>query len=310
MSVYTEINQTEMQTILEQYTLGKLKTFQGISAGIENSNFFVNTDQGRFVLTLFERMQEDELPYFMNLMQHLSSHGVPCPVVQRLKSQDMLFNFKGKKGCIITCLKGKTLHTLNKLQLENAGRMLAILHNAGKNFQEKHPNPTNLKWVKKTIKQILPSLIEHYDHETTKLLQDELNAQKELDTSELVSGVIHADYFVDNILISGNQVSGVIDFYYACNDTYVYDLAIATNALAFNDTVNMTIFIHAYQEKRRLSQKEIAILPMMLRRAALRFWVSRLYDAFFPRKGMMIHTKDPKEYQNKLLFLRENSLRL
>ncbi|MDQ6962190.1 MAG: homoserine kinase [Mariprofundaceae bacterium] len=312
MSVYTEINQLEMQGILKQYNLGSLKSFQGISAGIENSNFFVDTDQGRFVLTIFERMQEDELPYFMNLMQHLSAQGIPCPKVQIQVSGGMIFDFLDKKGCIISCLEGQTLESLNQQQLESAGRMLAALHNAGSNFKEDHVNPTGLIWMQETTQQVLPLLNERYGQSTVDLLQEELAMQQNLDVSDVPAGLIHADYFVDNILVSANEVSGVIDFYYACDDLYVYDLAIAANALALqcaeDDAQRLKSFVDAYQNVRVLSNKEKGLLAMMLRRAALRFWVSRLYDAFFPREGAMIHIKDPEEYREKLLLLRQQDL--
>jgi len=309
MSVYTELNQAEVQCILKHYSLGQLAHFQGISAGIENSNFFVTTNQGRFVLTIFERMQSDELPYFMNLMQHLSSQNIPCPEVQQQDDGNMLFDFANKKGCIISCLAGQTLEHLNHLQLQSAGKMLGALHRAGESFAERHVNPTGMNWMKDTIQQVLEPLKQRHGVEAVSLLQKEFAAQQQLDTSGMASGVIHADYFVDNILISDNHVSGVIDFYYACDDVYVYDLAIAANALALqrttDDDFKLKLFIEAYQKNRPLSQQETKLLPMMLRRAALRFWVSRLYDDFFPREGVMVHIKDPEEYRKKLTMLRD-----
>ncbi len=308
MSVYTELTRTDIEQILADYTLGELHAFEGIAAGIENSNFFIDTDTGRYVLTIFERMHHDELPYFMRLMKHLAAGGVSCPDVLVRRDGELLFQHAGKYGCIVSCLPGRTCDELNEVQLRSAGRALAALHLAGRSFVEHRPNPTGFDWLQETARQVLEPMRERYGSDAVQLLQDELQWQQHAETEELSQGVIHGDLFVDNILFEGNNVSGIIDFYYAHDAPYVMDIAISLNAqavlLGANDTRRMQAFLGGYEAIRPLQPEEQAALPLMLRRAALRFWVSRLYDALFPREGEMVQIKDPEEYRRKLLLHR------
>ncbi len=309
MSVYTELNQFDMDAILSGYNLGVLDGFSGIAAGIENSNYFVDTDQGRYVLTIFERMNFDELPYFMRLMRHLSGHEFPCPAVQLRHDDSLLFDFKDKKGCIVTCLPGCTLNELDCRQLESAGNMLGKLHLKGLDFPEDRPNPTFFEWICETGKPLLDQVGENYGNSAALLLEDEMAWQQQTEPESLPSGLIHADYFCDNILFSNGEVSGVIDFYYACHGFLAYDLAIAANALAIKsdagDKERVDALIAGYETVRKLTVGETKAFSGLLRLAALRFWVSRLYDALNPRSGTMVQIKDPGEYQTKLLFCRQ-----
>ncbi|MDX8410972.1 MAG: homoserine kinase [Mariprofundaceae bacterium] len=311
MSVYTTINRQEMQTILGHYRIGDLRDFQGIAAGIENSNYFVDTDQGRFVLTIFERMNAGELPYFMNLMRHLASHGLPCPDVMRRRDDSLLFERAGKQGCIVSCLPGITLDQLNEAQLISSGHALAALHLGGADFDERRDSPTGMAWLEENVAAVLDGTREHYGDEAADLLRDELSIQQACVHDDLPSGVIHGDLFCDNILFDGDAVSGVIDFYYAHTAPYMLDIAISLNAQAIllgaSDQARMQAFLDGYEQARELEQTEKNALPKLLRLAALRFWVSRLYDALFPRGGEMTQTKDPEEYRRKLLFHREGN---
>jgi len=309
MSVYTDLSQDDIANILADYTLGTCKAFEGIAAGIENSNFFIMTDSGRYVLTIFERMDADELPYFMHLMHHLAGKGVACPDVMERKDGSLLFDIAGKQGCIVSCLPGRTLDTLNVAQLRSSGAALANLHMAGASFNEKRENPTGFTWLQQTADAVLEKMRAQYGDEAANLLLDELRFQQSCTWEGLPCGVIHGDLFVDNILFEGDTVSGVIDFYYAHDAAYVMDIAIALNAQASlledSDPVRMQAFLNGYQQVRKLEDTEKSALPLLLRLAALRFWVSRLYDALFPRGGAMTQTKDPEEYHRKLLMHRD-----
>jgi homoserine kinase type II len=308
MSVYTNLSQQDVAAILAGYNLGGLLGFSGIAAGIENSNFFVDTERGRFVLTIFERMNTEELPYFMHLMCHLSANGFPCPAVQAGHNGSLLFDYRGKKGCLVSCLPGRTLDELDLKQLESAGHVLGELHLKGLDFPERRANPTFLEWITVTGNSLLQEVRDRYGSDAAGLLEDELAWQRQAAAGSLPSGVIHADYFCDNILFVGDEVSGVIDFYYACDGFFAYDLAIAANALAIRagcgDSHRIEALLRGYEKARGLTAAEKEAFPGLLRLAALRFWVSRLYDAFHPREGSMVRIKEPEEYRNKLLFWR------
>jgi len=313
MSVYTELTTQDFENILADYSLGKLQSFAGIAAGIENSNFFIDMQDGqRYVLTVFERLDAQELPYFMRLMKHLASHGLQSPDVMVRKDGTLIFALNTedgiKQGCIVSCLAGETLDFLNEAQLESAGKALATLHVAGSSFAEHRDNPTGFMWLEDTIAGIQADVAKTYGQDTLDLLNDELAYQKQQQADDLPSGVIHGDLFVDNILFEGNHVSGVIDFYYAHNSAYVMDIAIAINAQAIvlgdEDKARMAALLKGYESKRTLTAVEKGALNGLLRLGALRFWVSRLYDALYPRGGAMTQTKDPEEYRRKLLLHR------
>lgn len=312
MSVYTELTHKNISYILEDYSLGRLLSFEGIAAGIENSNFFIDTEQGRFVLTVFERMNEQELPYFMRLMRHLAAKGLSCPDVMKRRDNSLLFDVqdegKAKWGCIVSCLSGKTLNNINDVQLYASGQALAQLHLAGESFAEKRANPTGMDWLQEHVGKVVQGTSENYGDVAANLLREELESQRLYSWSGLPQGVIHGDLFADNILFDGDKVSGIIDFYYAHTAPWVMDIAITLNAQAVmlgdQDDSRIRLFLSGYESVRPLLDKEFQALPMLLRLGALRFWVSRLYDALFPRGGAMTQTKDPEEYRLKLLFHR------
>jgi homoserine kinase type II len=315
MSVYTELSHADISTILADYQLGALAGFEGIAAGIENSNFFIDTESGgqtkRYVLTVFERLNAEELPYFMHLMKHLAASGLSCPDVMQRGDGALLFEFQGKQGCIVSCLTGKTLDELNQPRLFASGQALAQLHLAGADFDQHRSNPTGAGWLSENVNAVLEQTAERYGQEAAALLFDELEFQSSCAWDCLPSGVIHGDLFVDNILFEGDQVSGIIDFYYAHDAALVMDIAISLNAqavlLSGEDQIRMRAFLDGYTSLRPLTEDEHQALPLLLRLAALRFWVSRLYDAIFPRGGTMTQTKDPEEYRKKLLLHRHIS---
>jgi len=314
VSVYTELTRKDMQEILARYSLGELISFEGIAAGIENSNYFIDMQSDsadtRYVLTVFERMNASELPYFMELMHFLSKQGVSCPDVMRQQDGALLFEFSDgavtKVGCVVSCLSGKTLDQLSLTQLTTSGEAMARLHVAGMAFEQRRCSPTGLRWLETTIETIQNKVLHVYGDDAATLLMDALDEQRCWKAPVLPKGVIHGDLFVDNILFERDAVSGMIDFYYAHDESLVLDVAIALNAQAVifseNDPDRMRAFIAGYESVRLLNEDEKNALPHLLCLAALRFWVSRLYDALFPRGGSLTQTKDPEEYRNKLLF--------
>lgn len=312
MSVYTELSNTDIQNILADYNLGSLVSFEGIAAGIENSNFFIDTEgcmnSGRFVLTIFERLAADELPYFMTLMKHLAAGGLTCPDVMVRRDESLLFEIRGKQGCIVSCLSGKMHEQLNAQQLFSSGKALAKLHMAGEDFPRRRANPTGIDWLEENIEAVLNGTRQTYGEAAADLLLSELDFQQSCAWDTLPRGVVHGDLFCDNILFQDNDVSGIIDFYYAHDAPYAMDIAISLNAqavlLSADDDSRMQRFLDGYQCLRPLEEDEREAIPLLLRLAALRFWVSRLYDALFPRGGAMTQTKDPEEYRKKLLFHR------
>ncbi|MDX8377559.1 MAG: homoserine kinase [Mariprofundales bacterium] len=313
MSVYTQLTHQEISHILTDYNLGSLHGFQGIEAGIENSNFFIDTASGRHVLTVFERLPMQDAPYFMEVMRHLSKQGLPCPNVHLRADGGFFFNYK-KYGCIISCLSGETQTRLSRIQLAAAGNVLGRLHRYGSDFKQQRINSSGLDWMCITAESLADRAAAHYGEATKTLLLNELawqKAQQKL-VNSLPTGLIHADYFCDNMLFEGDALVGVIDFYYACNDAWLYDLAIATNALALDIDKPSLDRAHAllagYVLERPLQENEKQAMQIMLRLSALRFWVSRLFDALYPRQGSMITIKDPEEYHQKLLFWQQVKL--
>jgi homoserine kinase type II len=302
MSVYTTVTPGELQTWLKNnYSLGVLTDLQGIASGIENTNYFVTTSHGRFVLTLFEKIPAADLPYYINLMAHLARHGIPCPSPIATLQNDYLNPLNGKPACIVSCLKGGSIAAPTPDHCAQVGEMLANMHLAGKSYPVHMPNPRGPAWWRATAPQVMSQL----GPEDAALLAEELRFQSLYRHEDLARGVIHADLFRDNILFDGERLAGVIDFYYACDDAWLYDLAITVNdwcvtAHGETDLARMQAMLAAYHAVRPLSAIERGAWPVMLRAGALRFWLSRLYDFHFPRPGELTHAKDPKHFQRLL----------
>lgn len=311
MSVFTSVSIPQLQTWLQDYAIGELVEVKGISSGITNTNYFVTTKQNnaepsKYVLTLFEHNTIEELPYFIDLMSHLAGHGIPCPQPIVDKSGVSLHMLNGKPAALISCLKGQDVDAPNITQCSAVGRVLAQMHNASLSFdvQANHQNthnPRGADWRIKTAAQVMA----HLSVADQLLLQGAMAFQATFDTSQLPMGVIHADLFRDNVLFDGDEIGGLIDFYYACHDVLAYDLAIAVNDWCVEvdgrlDESRLNAMLSAYQAVRPLSEAERDAWAGLLQIAALRFWLSRLYDQIFPQSGELTHAKDPNHFRNIL----------
>lgn len=301
MSVYTSVSEPELSAWLQGYELGELVSLLGIASGIENTNYFVTTTQGEYVLTLFEKLSASELPFFLNLMAHLAEHGTPCPHPLADRSGRYLGELHSKPACLVTRLRGASVADPDLQHCAAVGNLLATMHLGGQSFAPRIPNPRGAKWWKVTAPIVAPKL----DAASAKLLKDELVFQALFRSEDLPRSVIHADLFRDNILFEATQLSGVIDFYYACEDACLYDVAIAANDWCTQgsgelDAERVMNMLDAYHAVRPLSAIERGAWPVMLRAAALRFWLSRLYDLHFPRVGEITHAKNPDEFRRIL----------
>lgn len=312
MSVYTEVSQSQLEGFLKNYDIGTPKDFQAVADGIENTTYFVTTQDEermrRFVLTLFERQDFDDLPYFVELMCHAHKCRLPCATPVPDKNGEYLQNLNHRPAIFTHFLDGETLTDparVTDTHRAEVGKHLACLHSALCDFPLRRANNRGLDWCSMQAKQVFSLL----QPGATALLKDEIAYQSEHPLSGVPSGTIHSDLFRDNVLFNGETLNGLIDFYYACDGAFIYDLAVTVNdwcrsndgTLAAAQSLALT---DAYQAQRPLNIQEIQIWPVALRMAALRFWVSRLADAHFPRDGHTTHCKDPTEFQRLLEYHR------
>ena len=302
MAVFTNVSEADLTAWLGDYSLGQLLELQGIASGIENTNYFVTTSNGRFVLTLFEILGADELPFYLNLMAHLARHGIPCPNPVANRHNQFLGTLNGKPACIVSRLSGKSTTTPNDLQCAAIGAMLGQMHIAGQSFSQIMPNPRGAAWRAATAPQVLPFL----DAQQMVLLESEVALHAQQDWTSLPQGVIHADLFRDNVLLEDDRIGGLIDFYFACSDALLYDVAITVNDWCTHtdgtlDWTKTRIFLRAYHAVRPLLDSEHRAWPLMLRVAALRFWLSRLFDKHLPRDGELINAHDPGHFERILI---------
>ena len=301
MAVFTSVSEAELTAWLGDYSLGQLVELQGIASGIENTNYFVTTSNGRFVLTLFEILSADELPFYLNLMAHLARHGIPCPNPVANRSNQFLGGLNGKPACIVSRLRGKSTAAPSSEQCAAVGAMLAQMHIAGQGFSQIMPNPRGAAWRAATALRVRPFL----DAQQGALLESEVALHAQQDWTSLPQGVIHADLFRDNVLLEENRIGGVIDFYFACSDALLYDIAITVNDWCMHsegalDAAKTQALLRAYHAVRPLQQNEQHAWPLMLRVAALRFWLSRLFDKYLPRDGELINPHDPRHFERIL----------
>jgi homoserine kinase type II len=309
MAVYTDVAFDDLATVLAGYDIGTALGFKGIAEGVENSNFLLKTDRGAFILTLYEkRVSANDLPFFLGLLEHLASRGVLCPVPVRNRSGEAWTIVNGRPAAILTWLDGLSLRYPHADHCAEAGAALAKLHEAGRGFGLRRANSLGPDgWTKlanatlaraDSVQEGLPALIE-----------SSLSDLRRAWPRGLPSGIVHADLFPDNVLFTDAKVSGLIDFYFACDDAYAYDLAVMLNAWCFEADGSFSAdkgraLVGAYCAHRPLDSAEIASLPVLAQGAALRFLLTRLYDWLSPDPSALVRPKDPREFAERLSFHR------
>jgi len=307
MAVYTLVDDEELIAFLAAYDLGNLLSCKGIAEGVENSNYYLHTGAGSFILTLYEkRVAEADLPFFLSLMEHLSARGVTCPLPVKNRAGVALGRLAGRPAVIVTFLDGYSLHHPETAHCGALGETLAQLHLAGADFAQRRRNALSVEgW-----RPLFATCASRADEVATglrALVEAELDHLEREWPRDLPSGVIHADLFPDNVFFLGERISGLIDFYFACTDAYAYDLAICLNAWCFDaehryQPEKGAALLDAYRRRRPLSSAEIACFPTLARGAALRFLLTRYVDWLNVPPGALVRPKDPREYLAKLRF--------
>ncbi|WP_413154508.1 homoserine kinase [Bartonella sp. cb54] len=307
MAVYTDIYSNDLKAFLTRYAIGSLLSYQGIAEGIENSNFLLYTTEGKFILTLYEkRISKDDLPFFCNLMNHLGQRGIPCPQPVIQNDGSTVGELAGRPAAIITFLEGMWIRQPNAYHCCEVGSGLAHLHLAGQDFSLSRRNTfslTDLKPLWKSCQTVKDILLQEFE----KKINTELAFLEKNWPSNLPTGVIHADLFNDNVFFLNHRLSGIIDFYFACNDFLAYDLAICLNAWCFEhdhsyNLIKARKLLENYQKIRPLVPLELDAIIVLARGAALRFLLTRLYDWFNTPPDSFVIKKDPWEYWHKLCF--------
>jgi len=307
MAVYTEVSDDDLEAFLEDFDLGELLSFKGIAEGVENSNYVVIAARGTYILTLYEkRVKAEDLPFFLGLMEHLAARGVACPTPIRARDGGVLRTLCGRPAALTSFLSGVWPRRILPNHCQAVGRALATMHKAGSDYALKRPNALSLAgWrplfdaCRARADEVMPGLAAE--------LETELKALEQAWPKDMPAGVIHADLFPDNVFFHGETLSGLIDFYFACNDFLAYDLAVCLNAWCFepDNSFNVTkarLMISAYRRERPLDTVEVAALPILARGSALRFLLTRLYDWLNQVDGALVKPKDPLEYVRKLRF--------
>ena len=310
MAVYTEVSNAEAAALVARLGLGELSALQGIRSGIENTNYFADTTAGRFVLTVFERLSYEQLPFYLHLMKHLAAHGIPVPDPRADASGEILHTVQGKPAAVVDRLPGAHHLAPDAGHCASLGDMLARMHQAGVDFPLHQPNLRGLSWWRETVPVVRPFLTP----EQRELIDAELVFQDHLATTSayeaLPRGPIHADLFRDNAMFEagpdGHRLSGLFDFYFAGVDTFLFDIAVCLNDWCIDlesgrlDEARATALVEAYDGVRVLSGGERRLLPALMRAAALRFWLSRLWDLHLPRDATLLTAHDPTHFERVL----------
>ncbi len=306
MAVFTEVSFDEAAELVSRLDIGELSTLSGITSGIENTNYFADTTRGRFVLTLFERLTFEQLPFYLHLMKHLAGRGIPVPDPQADRDGNILHVLKGKPAALVNRLRGHHHLAPDAAHCASVGAMLARMHLAGSDFAMTQPNLRGLAWWEETVPVVLP----HLDEAQAELISSELAFQQHAAASaqfdQLPRGPIHADLFRDNVMFEDDQLTGFFDFYFAGVDALLYDIAVCLNDWCIDLESGRLVeeranaFVAAYHAVRPLGGAELRLMPAMLRAGALRFWISRLWDFHLPRDATMLQPHDPKHFERVL----------
>lgn len=306
MAVFTDVSFDAAAELVGRLGLGRLSSIDGCSGGIENSNFFIDTTEGRYVLTLFERLTFEQLPFYLHLMRHLAAHGIPVPGPKADADGEILFKLNGKPAAVVERLRGSQQLSPDVAHCRSVGAMLARMHVAGRDYKPHQPNLRGLAWWNETVPVVVPFL----EPAQRALIEDELVFQQQLAASKayaaLPKGPVHADLFRDNVMFDGHQLTGFFDFYFAGVDTFLFDVAVCINDWCIDlpsgrlEEDRAEAFVSAYDQVRPLTADEKRLMPALLRAAALRFWVSRLWDLHLPRDASLLKAHDPTHFERVL----------
>jgi homoserine kinase type II len=307
MAVFTEVSFDEAAALVARLCIGRLLRLEGIVAGIENTNYFADTEHGRYVLTLFERLDAAQLPFYLHLMRHLAERGIPVPAPHADAAGELLHTLRGKPAALVDRLSGAHELAPTARHCALVGAMLARMHRAGLDYERHQPNLRGLAWWRETVPLVRPFL----DAGQRALIDTELAFQEGLAATPayaaLPSGAIHADLFRDNVMFdAAGALTGFFDFYFAADDRFLFDIAVCLNDWCIElasgrlDEARAAAFVAAYDAERHLSDEELRLLPAMMRAGALRFWVSRLWDLHLPRDASMLEPHDPRHFERVL----------
>ena len=310
MAVYTKLDQNKIEEILSNYNLGKLDSFRGIEEGIENTNYFLSVNKKKFILTIYEkRVKSADLPFFSDLMSSLNKANFKCPAPISNNNNETITNFGGKQLMIVSFLEGKAKQNLSPANCKSIGSEIAKMHELTKNFKLKRQNDLSIDSWRKLFNSVKDKC-ENIHKDLPRLIEENLNDVEKNWPKNLPRGIIHADLFQDNIFFIQEKFSGVIDFYFSCEDFFAFEIAICFNALCFdglksNLSFNVTKaknFIDGYTSVRKLSHEELNNIKVLSQGAALRFLLTRVFDALNKVKGAIVKIKDPMEYLKRLEF--------
>jgi len=310
VAVYTEVPFEAAAALVDRLNLGTLQSLEGCKGGIENTNYFADTSRGRFVLTLFERLGAEQLPFYLRLMQHLAARGIPVPDPQADAQGDILHTLCGKPATVVNRLRGGNRLAPDAHHCAQLGDMLARMHLAGRDFTMHQPNLRALAWWTETVPVVVPFL----SQAQRELIEGELTFAQHVGASAAYAGLprgpVHADLFRDNVMFDdapdGDRLSGLFDFYFAGVDTFLFDIAVCLNDWCIDlasgrlEEDRAMALVGSYHAVRALSADEHRLLPAMLRAAALRFWISRLWDLHLPRSATMLTPHDPGHFERVL----------
>lgn len=306
MAVFTSVTLLDLTTWMPQFPLGKALAIRGIASGIENSNFFIDTERGEYVLTIFENLSFEQLPFYLKLMRHLADRGVLVPAPIANQDGELCVALHGKPAAIVSKLNGSSQMAPQPVHCAEVGAMLARMHLAAQDFEIRQPNLRSLPWWQETV----PKVLEFLSEDNRQLMQAEIAYQTSFAESEvyrsLQSGPVHADLFRNNVMFDGEKLTGFFDFYFAGCDTWLFDVAVTINdwcidlATGVLDMERVQAMLQAYHSVRPFTANEQLAWQAMLRAAAFRFWLSRVFDFYKPRDAEMLTPHDPTHFERIL----------